>query len=121
MFGDTLTADEILKKHLDPWLNKIPDFFDVSNAYELVGKLKAQEIRKKRDIADAEDAITIEMDRPRSNETKKAKLQATNALRGDLLEIQAQLAEAEMQLKLLEYRKTMFTSAIYRMKLQYEL
>lgn len=121
MLGDTLNADDVLKQRLDPWLNKIPDYFDVSAAYERLGQLKAKDIRKKHQIEEIEDTIIAESDKPRSNETKRAKLSATNILRRELSEIQAELAEAEAAVKLLEYRKNMFTSSIYRMKIQFEL
>lgn len=114
-------AHDTLMSKLEPWLNNIPDYHDVKTAYELSASLKKRIRLLQRDISKAEDDITAVVDRPRSNETKQAKLKATSGLKDKLAELEADNIENDELIKLLEYRKTMLNAANYRTKIQYEL
>ena len=111
----------VLKK-LDPWLNNVPDFDDVKQAYQSRGKLQSERTATLRNIESIEEEIlTDEKNKPRSNETRIRKLKATQELRDYLTDIEMQLATVENECKLLEFRKSMFSAACYRMKIQWDL
>jgi len=116
--GDTVS--DALHKSLDPWLNSIPDLYDVTESYKEQGRLKAAITRKKRDISRAENIIIVEQDKPRSNEAKKAKLNATSLLEDELSELEAELAVIDAHVKTLEFMKGMLQAATYRAKMSME-
>lgn len=111
------SPDSILLKKLDPWANNPPSYYEMKEAYDSYGKLKAAIKRKERDISRAEESVTAEIDRPRSNEAKKAKLIATATMKDDLAELEAEFAIVESEVKALEFLKTMFQAATYRTKM----
>ncbi len=106
---------------LDPWLRNPPDYYETKQAYMKLGQCKALIKRKEREISRAEELITAEIDRPRSNEAKVAKLKATATMKDELAELEAEFAVVESEVKALEFMKSMFSSAMYRMKMQNEL
>jgi DNA-binding transcriptional regulator GbsR (MarR family) len=112
------SADNVIAQRLNPWLNGgIPDYYDVQKAYKELGRLQAAVKRKQREISRAEETITAEQDKPRSNDARKAKLHATTALKDELSELEADLAVIEAEVKALEFTRGMFSSAVYRTKL----
>jgi hypothetical protein len=107
-----------LQTKLNVWLLNPPDYYDVTEAYTEYGRLRAAIKRKEREISRAEDIITIEIDKPRSNEAKVAKLTATATLRDELSELEAEYAIIEAQIKVLEFMKSMFSAATYSTKVR---
>lgn len=107
-----------LQSRLEPWLNDIPDYFDVRDAYTEQGRLKARIRRVSRDIERKEDEVSIEVDKPRSNEAKIAKLRATSVMKDELAELEAELAVVDSSVKLLEYRLKMYNASNYRTRIQ---
>ena len=114
-------ATDVLMKRLEVWVNNAPDYFEMRDIYKKYGITRAAITRKKRDIDRTEELITAEIDRPRSNDARKAKLNATAVLKDELAELEADLALIESEVKALEFMKTMFSSANYRTKLQMDL
>jgi len=116
------SAENILARRLNPWLNNgIPDYYDVQTAYTKQGRLNAEIKKKQREINRAEETIIESIDKPRSNEARKAKLHATTTLKDELSELEALLAVVDAEVKLLEFQKSMFSSAIYRTKIATDL
>lgn len=116
--GVVPSVENTLSQKLEPWVNNPPDYKMMVETYKQYGRLKATITRKKREIERAEEQVTIEVDRPRSNEAKVAKLNATSTLKDELTEIEAELAECEADVKALEFMKSMFASSNFRMHLQ---
>lgn len=112
---------DALGSKLEQWLNNPPDLYEMDEAYTNYGKLKALVRKIQRQIEAIEDEIMLEQDKPRSNEARKAKLTATASLKDTLANAEADLAIAETEVKKLEYRRSMFSAAIYRTKLTYEI
>jgi hypothetical protein len=110
--------ENALAESLDPWLNNVPDFYDMHDAYKKLGKLKAAIKRKKRDIERVEDTIAAETDKPRSNDARINRINATSTLRDELAEIEAQYEEIEALVKAMEFHRAMFSSAMYRTKME---
>lgn len=104
----------------DAWIDNVPDYYDMTSAYENLAKIKAQIIRVKRSIERVEEQIAVDADRPRSNETRQKRLQATQTLKDELAEYESALAYAESSVKILEYKKSMFASVSYATKLRFE-
>jgi hypothetical protein len=98
MIGDTLVTDTLREK-LEPWLNNVPDYHDMTQTYEKLGKLKANEIALQRLIVKAEDNAIQGIDKIRSNDAKKAKILASEKLRDELAIIQRDLAIVEAEVK----------------------
>ena len=118
-FGSTLDADNqqaMIEKVLDKWLKNPPDYDDVKRAYKKRGELQSKQIQLKRAINRVEEDVAAESDRPRSNDTRKKKLDNTRHLKDDLAVIEADLAIYENDIKFLEYRKTMAQSATWQLK-----
>ncbi len=118
--GDVSLADALLKK-LEPWANNPPDYHEMKRLYDEYGKLKAAIKRKEREITRIEESITAEIDKPRSNEAKQKKLKATADLKDDLAELEAEFAIIESEVKALEFLKTMFQAATFRVKQMYDI
>jgi hypothetical protein len=114
--NDMSITDMLLQK-LEPWVNNPPNYYEMKESYDAYGKLRAAIKRKEREIARAEESVTIDNDKPRSNEAKKAKLNATATLKDELAELEAELAIVESEVKALEFLKTMFQAATYRTKM----
>lgn len=110
------TENPITSK-LEPWLNNIPDYEDMQIMYRSYGKTKAAITRIKRQIQKKEDLVAIDSDKPRSNEAKKAKINATSEMLDTLTELEAELCELEAEIKILEFVKTMFNGATYRQRM----
>ena len=116
--GAKQIIEESLTKALDPWMNNVPDFYDMNSAYKELGRLNAAIRRKKRAIEKVEETIAAETDRPRSNEARIIKIQSTAILKDDLCELEAEKEIVESQVKALEFHKTMFNAANYRTRLE---
>src|SRR5688572_65546 len=113
--------DDPVMKILREWLTNPPDFWDVNNVYDTLGDLKKRARLLRRRINATEDEIDIEVDKPRSNEVKKRKLEATRAMADELAEVEANIEYGEMQAKKLEFAKTMFQSSGYILKSRTDL
>lgn len=109
------------RSKIHEWIDNVPDYYDMTKAYERLGELRAQTIRLKREIERVEEQVSIEEERPRSNEARSRRLQATSVLKDSLADIEAQTAVQETLVKSLEYRKSMFSSAAYTAKLRLEV
>jgi hypothetical protein len=121
MFGDSEVKDAVFKK-LDKWLQNPPDYHDVAEAYSQRGKLQSEKVAIVRTIESVEDEIlSDENNKPRSNETRIKKLAATKNQRDYLAHIEQQIAENDALCKWLEFKKSMFSSAMYRVKMQMDL
>lgn len=112
-------ADTLLEK-LEPWANNPPDYEEMNTTYREYGRLRAAIKRKERQISRAEESVTIDNDKPRSNDAKKAKLNATASLKDELSELEAEYAIVEAEVKALEFLKTMFQAATFRVKQVYD-
>lgn len=111
------SADMTIAKKLEPWINNPPDYYEVIEAYKEMGRINAAIKRKQREISRAEENVTAEIDRPRSNDAKKAKLAATVTLKDELADLEADFAIVEAQVKALEFMKVMFNASNYRTRL----
>lgn len=121
-FGETEEITTAIFKKLDKWINDPPDYDDVEKAYKMRGRLQSTKIALVRDIEAAEDEIVSDEDnKPRSNATRIKKLEATKNLRNKLAEVECQMAENDALCKWLEFRKSMFSAAVFRVKIQYEI
>lgn len=123
-FGSTLDADNqqaMIERALDKWLKNPPDYDDVYTAYKTRGKLQADRIKVLRDITRIEDDVAAESDKPRSNDTRKLKLERTRQLKDNLALIEADLAIHENDIKFLEYRKAMAQAATWQLKQMMEI
>ncbi len=121
--GSRLRSDakQTLEERLDPWLKNPPDYYDVTESYRVKGLLESSIKLKEREIARAEELVTIDQDRPRSNEAKKAKLEATSKLKDELAELQSQHAIIDSEVKALEFRLKMFSAATYSTKVRFDI
>lgn len=113
--GDS--PDITIAQRLEPWINNPPDYYQMIEAYKELGRLNAAIKRKQREIAKAEESVTVDIDRPRSNDAKKAKLNATVTLKDELAELEALAAVADSEVKALEFMKVMFNASNYRTRL----
>lgn len=104
----------------DAWIDNVPDYHDMTEAYNNIARIKSGIIRVKRDIERVEEQIAVDADRPRSNETRQKRLSATQSLKDMLADLEAEHAVAEAKVKILEYRKSMFASVAYTTKLRFE-
>ena len=111
------SADMTIAKKLEPWINNPPDYYEMIEAYKEMGRINAAIKRKQREISRAEENVTAEIDRPRSNDAKKAKLAATVTLKDELADLEADFAIVEAQVKALEFMKVMFNASNYRTRL----
>jgi hypothetical protein len=93
----------------------------MTSTYKRLGELRAQVIKLKREIERVEEQVSIEAERPRSNETRSRRLQATTVLKDSLADIEAETAIQETLVKSLEYRKSMYASMAYTTKLRLEV
>jgi midasin (ATPase involved in ribosome maturation) len=109
------------RSKLHEWIDNVPDYYDMTKAYQTLGELRAQIIRLKREIERVEEQVSIEEQRPRSNEARSRRLQATSVLKDSLADFEAQTAVQEALVKSLEYRKSMFSSAAYTAKIRLEV
>lgn len=117
-FGESLeeTAHDEMIMRLNPWIRNPPDYSDVHETYKRRGRLLATKAKLLREISYTEDKIALEADRPRSNETKVLKLEATKALKDRLAELESEIAIVDNDVKLLEYRLNMYKVANYQLK-----
>lgn len=115
------TVDEIIKDKFLPWLGNVPDYYDVTAAFKLLGVLRGDVIRIKRAISKAEDESAMNEDKPRSNEARKNKLAATVTLKDQLSETEIALEEQEQVIKLLEFRKVMMNVASHQTRIKLDI
>jgi hypothetical protein len=115
--GAENVVESTLQQRLEPWVNNPPDYTVMVETYKSQGRLKAKIRLIKREIERTEDDISVEVDKPRSNEAKKQKLAATSHLRDELADLEAELELVESDVKALEFMKTMFNAANYRTRL----
>jgi hypothetical protein len=109
-----------MNPNLETWIDNVPDYYDMTTAYNAYGRLKQRLVLKEREIERIEQQIAMEESKPRSNEARALKLSRTSALLDERAEIQAELVMQESYVKALEYRKSMFASAAYTIKMRYE-
>lgn len=103
-----------VQNKLDFWLENPPDYHDMHTAYTQYGKLRGKITLLKRQIQKTEEVIMEDVEKPRSNEAKKLKINATSEMLDTLSRYEAELAEIESTIKILEFQKTMFNAASYR-------
>lgn len=109
------------KNKVNEWLDNVPDYHDMTECYKHLGVCKSEIILLKREIERAEEQVSIEADKPRSNEARSKRLQATTVLKDKLADCEANVIQWEMHAKSLEYRKSMFASAAYTTKIRLEV
>jgi hypothetical protein len=109
------------KNKVNEWLENVPDYHDMTECYATLGRLKAEIILLKREIERVEEQVSIEADKPRSNETRSKRLQATAILKDKLADCEANISQWEMHAKSLEFHKSMFASAAYTTKIRLEV
>lgn len=104
-------------RKLDTWLQNIPDYSTVSEAYHVNAEIKSRMAKIRREIEKTDEDAIKDL-KPRSNEARITRQQATRALRDELSQLEQALCESENEIRLLEYQKGMFSSATYvkRMK-----
>lgn len=112
------TVEDVLRKKLEPWINNAPEYQVMVDTYKQYGRCKSDIRYKKREIERAEELVIVEVDKPRSNDAKKAKLAATSVLKDELTTLEANLEIIEAEVKALEFMKTMFNASNFRMRLQ---
>lgn len=110
-----------MTSRVSDWLENPPDYYDMTNAYQRLGELRARVIKLKREIERVEEQVSIEAERPRSNEARSRRLQATSILKDSLADFEAETAIQETLVKSLEYRKSMYASMAYTTKLRLEV
>jgi len=111
------TVETALHKKLEPWINNPPEYDVMIETYKKHGRLKANIRLKKRDIERIEEEITSKVEKPRSNEAKVEKLNATSTLKDELAVLEAELEIVEAEVKALEFLKVMFNASNYRTRL----
>lgn len=109
------------KNRINEWLDNVPDYYDMTKAYEELGNIRAKIILIKREIERVEEQVSIEAERPRSNEARSRRLQATAVLKDSLADAEAKAVIQEALVKTYEYRKSMFASAAYTAKIRLEV
>jgi len=118
--GNSNEDTSVVANHkLQHWLENPPDLSEMLEVYDTYAYIKAAIIRKKREIKVVEDEISLEIDRPRSNEAKRAKMQATKSLEDDLAGLEEEFVYAEIAVKKIEFRKSMYQNATYTIKQQF--
>ena len=65
--------------------------------------------------------MTCDIDKPRSNDARIARIKSTASLRDKLAELEADFAIIESKLKLIEIQKTMFNAANFRTRIEQSL
>lgn len=116
MLNGQKTADDLIVERLNGWLNNPPDFWEVSEVYDNLAEYKRRARLLRRDIARAEDEVALTVDKPRSNDAKKAKLEATAELSDELAKLEADIEYLDTKAKKLEYMRSMFASSTYALK-----
>lgn len=116
MLTEDIKLQEELSRRLSGWINNPPDYYDTSETYQKIGELKAAIIRKKGAINRAEKLALMEEDRPRSNEAKKRKVDATLHLEDELVELEATLVVYEAKAKQIDTAKSMYVASTYALK-----
>ena len=106
---------------LDPWIRNPPVYEEVVETLHTYGQLQASIKLLKRKIDSAEDAVTCDIDKPRSNDARIARIKSTASLRDKLAELEADFAIIESKLKLIEIQKTMFNAANFRTRIEQSL
>jgi len=111
------TVETALHRKLEVWINNPPEYDVMIETYKQHGRLKAKIRLIKREIERIEENITVLIDKPRSNEAKKAKLDATVSLKDALADSEAELELVDSEIKALEFMKVMFNASNYRTRL----
>lgn len=115
------TPDDIIVERINGWLNNPPDFFDVSAVYDTLADLKRKARTLRGDIKRIENEVAKTVDKPRSNEARIAKVEATEQLEETLTLVEADIEYYEMKAKKLEYMRSMFASSSYALKARLEI
>jgi hypothetical protein len=118
--GDKSPNDIIIEK-INNWLSNPPDYYDVATVYDELAVLKRDVVLLRRQIKKAEEEIAQGVEKPRSNEAKIAKIQATRELLDTLASLESRIEFLEMNAKKLEYQKAMFSSSSYALKVRLEI
>lgn len=115
------TPDDLIIERINKWLDNPPDFYDVTAVYDTLADLKRQARLLRGDIKRIENEVAQTIDKPRSNEAKLAKIQATEQLEETLTVVEADIEYYEMKAKKLEYARSMFASSTYALKARIEI
>lgn len=115
------TPNDLIVERLNGWLNNPPDFYDVTAVYDNLANLKKKARLLRGDIKRIENEISKTVDKPRSNEAKLAKLEATEQIEEHLTIIEADIEYYEMKAKKLEYMRSMFASSTYALKARMDI
>lgn len=119
-FGDSITPGDIIRRKLSRWLDNPPDYDAVKSAYVALGIVRSDIRMVLRDIEKKEDAVVVDSDKPRSNDTRKAKLAATEELKDKLATLEANEKELDTHVKWLEYQKQMYNAASFQSRQLYD-
>lgn len=105
---------------LDEWVKNAPDYYDMTRAYAALGRFRGLVLQKERELDRISEQVALEEDKPRSNAARARKIELSSTLLDELTELKVELASLEAYVKALEFRKSMFASAAYTIKLRYE-
>ena len=119
-FGESLTASDVIRSKLSEWLNNVPEFDTVRDTYKQLGYIRRQIKLLARDINLAEEKVISNADKPRSNDTRKEKLEATRIMKNKLANYEAEESELEMIVKFMEFHRGMYASASYQSRELYD-
>lgn len=107
----------VIRNKLEHWVNNVPDYYELKEAYTIAANIRKDIIAIKRQIERAEELVAIEENAPRSNDARKRRLQATMQLKDQLAEKEQELEIVEARVKFGEINVRMFNPAMYRKKM----
>jgi hypothetical protein len=116
MLDGSKTPNELIEDRLNSWLNNPPDYYTVTEVYDRLSELKRRARLYRGDISRIEDEVSIEVDKPRSTEAKKRKLEATAGIVAELVLLEAEIEYYSEQAKKFEYIRGMFASSSFALK-----
>lgn len=108
-----MTREELPHTRYRAWIDNPPDYFESRTRAERLATVKSAIVRLKREIERAEETVIAEQDKPRSNEARIAKNNATSTLRDRLAELQAEESELEVLIGFEGRHKTYAQIATY--------
>lgn len=79
----------MMDEKLKGWLTNLPDFYKTRELFNKLGELDYEIILLKRQIEEIEEQVIITMDKPRSNETRIARIVRTQELKNKLAQLEA--------------------------------
>lgn len=110
----------IVKKYTD-WVENIPEFYETQALFMQLAEYKKLARQLRKEIKQKEDQVITEQDKPRSNEAKIAKIEATKELTDQLADIEAELEKLEVLARFVEIQKTMFQQSSYQITAMYRM